>query len=163
MPNVKPVTLIIPASATDLAYIAGIIDGEGCISFSRSNRRWSISIASTDQRLIEWIHRMGGSVAGTDASWLGKKTVWQWSTVSQRNVLALLQAVEPYMIIKREKAAMTICEIEAWLEKPQMCRNGLHELEETSHEYPSSHRRCSICKNEANRRYRERRKETVPS
>lgn len=52
-------------SATDAAYIAGMIDGEGTITLTREHknecRRLVVSISSTERCLLEYIHNTIGA------------------------------------------------------------------------------------------------------
>ena len=57
---------------TDLAYIAGLFDGEGCVSYKQYDRKrsnnkkayptWSIrmEIAMTDKSILVWVHEVLG-------------------------------------------------------------------------------------------------------
>ncbi len=57
-------------SDTNLAYIAGLFDGEGCVSYKQYDRKrphnkrayptWSIrlEISMTDQSVLKWIHEI---------------------------------------------------------------------------------------------------------
>jgi intein/homing endonuclease len=57
---------------TDRAYIAGLFDGEGCVSYKQYNRKrphnkkayptWQIrlEIAMTDKSVLTWIHEVLG-------------------------------------------------------------------------------------------------------
>ena len=43
---------------SDLAYCAGLFDGEGCITLTRdseSNYRLRVKITSTDYSVLEWL------------------------------------------------------------------------------------------------------------
>ena len=54
---------------TDIAYIAGLFDGEGCVTYSRRRQKkgtnkkyymfWDIrcEISMTDKYVIEWLHK----------------------------------------------------------------------------------------------------------
>lgn len=50
---------------TDIAYIAGIIDGEGFVGYGRTRSTFSIRIVNTDWALLEWIRKKLASVAPT--------------------------------------------------------------------------------------------------
>ena len=47
---------------TDKAYLAGIIDGEGCINVTEDKQSTGIrvEVGSTDPRVIDWIYRKTG-------------------------------------------------------------------------------------------------------
>ena len=59
-------------SETDIAYIAGLFDGEGCITYKQYMRKrkhqkkayptWSIrmEIAMTDHSVLKWLHEVLG-------------------------------------------------------------------------------------------------------
>jgi intein/homing endonuclease len=117
MTRPKEVTLQLSTRRTDLAYLAGIVDGEGCISRlnRRRPRRWSVSIASTSPELILWLAEFGGNVHEMKPGHLGKKQGWMWSVASWRDVRCLLVAIQPYMRIKRDVALHAIEEINEWL------------------------------------------------
>lgn len=48
----------------DLIWLAGFIDGEGCVSWIKSkgrpSRRFEIRIANTNLSVMEWIHQCFG-------------------------------------------------------------------------------------------------------
>lgn len=104
---------------TDLAYTAGIIDGEGCIHIRKQwDKRYKgcykytmmVSLASTDEWLPRWLQlAWGGSVRLNDRSkdnpkW---KSAYQWQ-VASRIALLFLEAISPYLIIKKPQAEIAI-------------------------------------------------------
>jgi hypothetical protein len=157
----KPASLIIPSTNTECAYLARILDGEGCISRLTKQRRWTVSIASTDVHLITWLERIGGTKTTPQLSALSRKIVWKWQVASHRDIQLLLKAVLPYLIIKKEKSLQAIQEIDMWITEIEMCRNGLHNLNETGRIYSNGVRKCVSCKNETNRRWRRRQREKL--
>ena len=103
----------------DLAYTAGIIDGEGCIHIRRQwDKRYrgcykytlTVSVVSTD----EWLPRglqfaWGGSVSLNDRSkenpkW---KRAYQWQIASKK-ALAFLISITPYLKLKKPQAEIGI-------------------------------------------------------
>lgn len=103
-----------------LAYLAGIIDGEGTIFLqidTRNNknyRTWSVSVANTDKTLIDWLQsNFGGKVNSwaNDRPRFGKKQLWRWYLGRKERILPLLSDILPYLIIKREKAEMAVKEL----------------------------------------------------
>ena len=72
-------------SESDIAYIAGLFDGEGCVSYKQIMKRrgkhpayktWDIrmEISMTEESIIRWVHEV--LKVGT----FNKKTTWKWST-----------------------------------------------------------------------------------
>ena len=96
----------------ELAYFAGIIDGEGSFVLHkhRSGYRFAcqIQIGNTDVRLMEWIYnRFGGSVNPERRSNLKHKPVYRW--VCQADTLDILVgALLPYLVVKREQAEVIL-------------------------------------------------------
>lgn len=99
-------------SATDAAYLAGLIDGEGTIALTRlhatSNRHLHVSISSTEQALVQWT---------LDTVGVGKITRKRVASplhapgltysIANRQALELLRQVTPFLrSYKRRRAAL---------------------------------------------------------
>lgn len=102
--------LRLPTRDTDLAYLAATIDSEGHIQNLVNHPRPSVrnrvtvSIATTEEVLIEWLRQIGGAVYPEKLGALGRKPSWKWQVGARDDVIELLQAVLPYMLVKRAKA-----------------------------------------------------------
>lgn len=105
-------------TVAELAYFAGILDGEGCLSITSGKRRSTstaltrstqIYVGNTDPRIIEWIQaRFGGSIALRPTPHPERhKPLWRW-LCSGANIEPVLRAVLPYLIIKREQATVIL-------------------------------------------------------
>lgn len=103
---------------TEAAYVAGIIDGEGCIHLAKSERRkWDgvfqtgrmfIVVSLTYQPLITWLgNTIGGYVRQVKQKNPKHKTVWLWR-LSGHNAASLLSTLLPYLRIKQEQALIAI-------------------------------------------------------
>jgi len=100
----------------DLAYTAGIVDGEGCIEISRSNRpghRYPnhylrVTVVSTDQWLCEWLHfSYGGSIQERLGHPSHTKRQWGW-VIQNTKALEFLKLILPYLHIKQPQAEIGI-------------------------------------------------------
>ncbi len=93
--------LRIPQEATLLAYIAGLIDGEGYVGVS--DGRWIVQIGMTDRGVMDWLRGFGGSwrAERMNQKW---KELYRWRVLRCRDVLALLTAVRPYLRTKAKAA-----------------------------------------------------------
>ena len=99
-----------------LAYLAGIIDGEGCICIrhhtkDRKSPTWDsrLYIVSTDRKLIDWLQSNFGGLTYSRNSkknphW---KTKHEW-VVPANQLLPILYAVLPYLVIKKEHSEIAI-------------------------------------------------------
>jgi len=111
-------------SATERAYVAGIIDGEGCIEFKWTNRirrdRKGIptyrtlivrlEVPQVDGRLIDYL--METTQEGCrDIKRYPKNPTYQdqhrWR-VGYHGVYRVLKQVYPYLIVKKEKAKLVV-------------------------------------------------------
>jgi hypothetical protein len=100
---------------TDLAWAAGIVDGEGCIGLSRiSNAHWSLRVAvgNTDIRMIDKLCQCFGGKARLQNKKPGKdgfkrKPLWTWVLYGEK-AEAFLVAILPYLCNKADQAEIGI-------------------------------------------------------
>lgn len=99
-------------SSTTLAYMAGILDGEGTISVRRhANSRGVVaietvaSVSNTDERMIVWLHNHFGGRRDfrEQRSSENAKPLYRVSWTSAQ-VEAFLPAVRPYLVTKAAQA-----------------------------------------------------------
>lgn len=101
---------------TDLAYFAGIVDGEGCFFISEvpkkcgdgyvtKHYRGLLKVDNTDEALIDWMCNIfsGTCSARTrhTSSRKFERTVYSWIATGDR-LLDLCEQILPYLIIKKE-------------------------------------------------------------
>ena len=98
----------------DIAYTAGIVDGEGCIVIRKTPGKHDqmnpshvlvVDIVNTSAALIDWLKmRFEGHVYETrqKAPW---RTKWSWRLTGS-SAAAFLQQVHPYLVIKSEQARL---------------------------------------------------------
>jgi hypothetical protein len=95
----------VPTNQVDLVYLAALVDTEGHISiYERSRRAVTIGVCNTHEPVMRWLESLGGTnycVSGRDPS---HKPIWRWQLQRRRDVLAMLEAIRPYMRIKGERA-----------------------------------------------------------
>lgn len=130
MENINKTTRGKP-SETELAYIAGIIDGEGYLGMSKNRTKkqrqkspkyqTEICVVNTNYALIEWLQiRIGGLINTRkkyDEAW---KVAYRWR-IQESNHSEFLQAIYPYLVIKRQQAQLII---EYWIKKVKQYREG---------------------------------------
>jgi hypothetical protein len=111
-------TIKVPSEPTDLAYLAGIIDGESHTALTK-NREWltpCVAIYNTSEKLMEWLcHEIGGSVFPSNRR---QKTDFTWQIRALLDVYLLLKAVLPYLKIKKEPAERILAYCEHKLKPP---------------------------------------------
>ena len=94
----KP-TLVLPKSETDLAYIAGLADGEGSFYKRTQDGHWYFKLAMTDKPIIEWLASFGGTFH-IEHRPKGYKTPYTWSIARRADLRILIEAILPYLKVK---------------------------------------------------------------
>jgi hypothetical protein len=91
---------------TELAYAAGLFDGEGSISLVRQNNNRShspqVAVASNDYEVLEWLqNRFGGSIVTKQPRKSTHSVSYDWR-LTDRRALLFLQLIRPYLVIERK-------------------------------------------------------------
>ena len=105
-------------SETDISYIAGLFDGEGCITYKQYMRKrthqkkayptWSIrmEMAMTDESVLRWVHEvLGVGTVGKRKNGrgsLGRKQQWRWQC-GFRDAFYVARLFWPYSHTKLDK------------------------------------------------------------
>jgi hypothetical protein len=108
---------MIETSPIKLAYLAGVIDGEGCIGIRKTKRTGSckstryaaaVTVGNTSRLLIEQL--VGAFGVGCVTYRYPTKTrraCYLWS-LSSRGARDVLRAVQPYLVVKSEQASVLL-------------------------------------------------------
>ena len=91
-----------------LAYVAGIIDGEGCIGIHSNTVR--VAVKQTNEWLIKFLKmNFGGHLVYQKHSWGNprSKPIWSWA-VDAKKAHEFLQLILPYLQIKRPQAELAL-------------------------------------------------------
>ena len=103
-------------SDTELAYFAGIIDGEGCIYVPKADAKYrspQVVVSNTDLELLAWVQaRFGGYLAkASGRAPMNRERTKDCYTVrwgGAQMIAVLLKPLLPYLVIKRGKAEAAI-------------------------------------------------------
>jgi hypothetical protein len=94
---------------TDWAYAAGLVDGEGCISVSRSfePRRGryqygvQVVVANGDRRVLDWLQQTwGGWVVAVVRVQGRARSSWTWRCPTGQSAKPFLTGIRPWLRIK---------------------------------------------------------------
>lgn len=113
-------------TALEWAYLAGIIDADGCIRIFAEKRKRAPSainvlVTNGDASLVRWLRdKLGGRVYAR-----GPQRCWNVSWTAKKAV-SILEGIYPFLIIKREQARLTM-DFQALLLPPR-CRGRGHVL-----------------------------------
>lgn len=94
--------MALPRDPVDLAYIAGLFDGEGCIT--RANGRTIVQVGMTDREVIEYLGSLGGTVRIEHPPG-NRQTLYRWRLLARLEVLEFLAALRPFLRVKAREAA----------------------------------------------------------
>lgn len=108
------------------AYIAGFLDGDGCILLQLKPRRgyrygYQIKVTVSfyqkhqGRRLLEWLQQQIGLGRIRDR----KDGISQYDIEGVTSVLCLLRAISPYLVAKRQQAQKVIELLEAMQRNPK--------------------------------------------
>jgi hypothetical protein len=105
-----------PMKETDKAYLAGMVDGEGCISIlsqidksGTMTYRLIIDVSSTDAGVIHYLHELWGvgAIHITRPNDGRHRDGYHW-VVSSRYAADLLATILPYLILKKNQAELAL-------------------------------------------------------
>lgn len=90
---------------TELAYAAGLFDGEGCITARRNNGsdyyQVAVSLSQRDPTVLLWLEEhIGGKAKVATRS--------EWTLHGHDAIYPFLAAVEPFMIVKADQAVTAL-------------------------------------------------------
>ena len=126
-----------PITIADVAYLTGLFDGEGCVTYKqyydrkrkdrpRRYKTWRIALemSMTDEGVIRWVHEVTGvgtvrlNVKNKSPSskphW---KDQWRWRC-SHREALKIAKLMWPYAIVKLHKLEQIIDHYEPRIQEP---------------------------------------------
>jgi hypothetical protein len=97
--------------STELAYLAGIIDGEGSMRLGQKGVH--IEIGNSNKKLVDYLSGLLNSepkIANTSGS-KAKKVFYKVNIHRTIDVVNLLKALMPYLIVKQEKVLNWYAEV----------------------------------------------------
>lgn len=98
----------------DAAYVAGILDGEGCLTIGRNKKaltydaRVYVGMTSKALCVLTELHqRFGGSLKKTRGRTEDWEEAWMW-TINGKLAAAMLREVAPHMILKQRQGTLLL-------------------------------------------------------
>lgn len=104
---------ILHLSEIDKAYIAGLVDGEGCFGLYKtmptSNPLATFTIGMTDEKIIRWLFKIIGYLGDIQERLRkgNRKDIWQLRITSNQCLL-FTSSILPYLKIKDKQARIII-------------------------------------------------------
>lgn len=104
-------------SVAELAYAAGVVDGEGCITIRLSSRvkagrpsmvhALALAVSSIDKPLTDWLCERFGGYCSTRTPKRALKEVHTWRCES-KTAANVLRVIRPYLLIKAAQADIAL-------------------------------------------------------
>jgi len=100
----------------DRAYVAGLIDGEGCIHIEKKLGKdktpqyftLRVSVTNTEFKMVNWLkENFGGHIQFHKKYKENWRRKYQWSIVA-RQALVFLELIRPYVLVKGEQLELAI-------------------------------------------------------
>ncbi len=81
------------------AWIAGLLEGEGCFYWSERQHQIIIEVSMTDEDVLRKLHEWSGlgNVYGPYQKKKGNKLVWYWKVSRFEHTPIIIKGVLPYM------------------------------------------------------------------
>jgi len=96
---------------SDIAWAAGFLDGEGCFYMQKNKQRgnyyWTPSLTAeqADLRPLEKLQELfGGTIYTRPSRGENRRPTWAWRLGGNEKLAFVLAELEPYLIVKKEKA-----------------------------------------------------------
>jgi len=96
-------------------YLAGILDGEGCITIGAGQKETCVNynaivvVQNTSKVLIDWMQqKFGGQTYLSKRETATTRTAYMWRITKKKDIENLLLAVLPYLIVKKEQAKILL-------------------------------------------------------
>ncbi|MBA7663937.1 hypothetical protein ES703_71985 [subsurface metagenome] len=110
----REVTLgLLGTNELEVAYIAGLFDGEGSIFISRDSRSYNnpgslvVSLGMTAREPLDLLSRIFGGRTKTHKRYPPHNTLYDWRLGSKKAEV-FLRIVKPYLIVKKEEANLAL-------------------------------------------------------
>lgn len=94
----------------ELGYVAGLLDGEGCITASVTRQRYTtlcLCITNTHRGVIDWLHGKlgGGTIQVTENR---NKPCFRWTLGNGQAIKEFLRVIAPHLKIKQRQAEIAL-------------------------------------------------------
>jgi hypothetical protein len=97
----------------ELAWLAGLIDGEGCVSNAPSIR---INLVERDKFVLEEVQRIAGCgnlvFRPLNAKNPNHSNQWCWNLYKTKDVIMLANKLLPYLVLKKKPVEIMLASIE---------------------------------------------------
>lgn len=96
----------------DIAYLAGLVDGEGCLAVRTRIDGYinvSLEVVGTDRRPLDWAaERFGGTVGHLQERRPNRRQPYHWRITKVAHLAEVARLIRPYLKVKRAEASLLV-------------------------------------------------------
>ena len=121
-------------TSEDIAYIAGLIDGEGSLHMSKRGKMLTarINMVNTNEKMLIFIKDKLGGIVNGPYNKGGNYKQWVWDISAYRGALLFLKLIEPYCIEKKPHIKLMVEYFENHTSRQKATERELEIREELS-------------------------------
>lgn len=106
---------------TDAAYLAGIVDGEGCITLPKRRNGIIITIGNTNTKLMDWLSSITLKQTYLRPDKRAREPFYVLTICGARDLAYVLERLRPFLIVKADRCDQCLSILRA---KYGDCLNG---------------------------------------
>ena len=96
----------------DWAYLAGIIDGEGCIQSEGFNGRHKgmprLMVSQKDVRLMDYLQKTFGGKVSLYKQFNTGEPIYRWKSTNRDHLIFILSNCKKFLVVKKEQAEIAL-------------------------------------------------------
>lgn len=154
-------------SRENIAWAAGLFEGEGCIIYRSPKNPWRLALSSTDEDVIRkfaFIVGVGGVLGPQRLKNPKWKPIWTWWCTTAEKASALLVAFHPFLGKRRRAKAEDFLKAFAEARPKSKCPKGHFYTPENTYFLKGRWKYCRECALARSRiRYKKKRTNNVPN
>lgn len=109
-------------STVAIAYLAGILDGEGCFQISTKTNSFGLQVSMTTPKVPLWLRaHFGGHISSAGRTVVGRP-LHKWLLQRHADLRYVLRLVLPYVVLKRAETKAMLALVEHIMTVPQWDR-----------------------------------------
>jgi hypothetical protein len=121
---------VLALTKEERAYMAGLFDGEGCVSLSTVNKTQHLCVVTISQKrmaVLAWFHDVfGGSLFVRRRMQRQETRLGVWSIGDADTIRIFHRIVKPYLRIKAEEFELVVAYLNSPEPSPEALRDTMH-------------------------------------
>jgi len=123
---------VLALTKEERAYMAGLFDGEGCVSLSTVNTDQRLCVVTISQKrmaVLTWFHEVfGGSLFVRRKMQRQETRLGVWSLGDADSIRVFHRVVKPYLRIKAEEFELVVAYLNSPETSPESLQKTMHNV-----------------------------------